>query len=381
MPRQSAHQESIRSELPRLSTVVVKVGSRILAAREGGGPSRRIQSLVDDITGLKNEGVRVLLVSSGAIAHGVLALNLPRRPSAIPMQQACAGIGQIRLMHTYETLFEEKNILIGQVLVTWDDLRDKMRYFNLRNTLFQMLDFSAVPIINENDSVGVEEIRFGDNDTLGAQIALLTHADLYVNLTDTNGLYDSNPKKNKSALHIPLVQHISPEIKRLADRDGTEQGVGGMETKLRAAEMLTRAGIHAVIGDGYHHRLAEVLSDPSVRTLFLPSPKKMSSKHRWIAFAGRRNGLLIVDGGARTALMDKGKSLLPAGVKGVSGSFTMGDMVEIAGEDRVPFAAGMVNYKTSELERIMGKRSNEIAAILEGKAFDEVVHRDNLVVL
>jgi glutamate 5-kinase len=370
-----------RKELADIKTIVVKVGSKILAGKEAGGYTRRIESLVADIAALKQRGTRVLLVSSGAIAHGVLALNLPKRPATIPMKQACAGIGQIRLMHVYESLFERQNVLIGQVLLTWDDLRDKKRYLNLRNTLFQLLDYGAVPIINENDSVGVEEIRFGDNDTLGAQIALLVHADLYVNMTDLNGLYDANPKKVKTARHIPLVEAITPELYAMAERDGTSQGVGGMETKLRAAEVLTRAGIHAIVGDGYNRRLQDVIADPKAGTLFLPSKKRMSSRQRWIAFAGRRSGMVVVDEGAKSALVEKGKSLLPAGVRLVIGRFNVGDMIDIAGEDKRPFARGMVNYASSDIELLKGKRSAEIATILGGKTFDEIVHRDNLVVV
>jgi glutamate 5-kinase len=367
--------------LPDVKSLVIKIGSRILSSDVSGGASDRVVNLVRDIAGLKKRGIRVVLVSSGAIAHGVLALNLPKRPTAIPMQQACAGIGQIRLMHMYETLFQREGVLIGQVLVTWDDLREKKRYLNLRNTLFQLLSCNAIPIINENDSVGVEEIKFGDNDTLGAQIAMLVNADLYVNLSDIGGLFDANPKKNRAARHIPLVSAITPQIKALAERDGTAQGVGGMETKLKAAEMLNHAGIHTVIGDGYHHRLGEVLADNTVCTLFLASAKKMSLKNRWIAFAGRRCGLLLVDNGARTALVEKNKSLLPAGVISIEGNFKVGDMVEIAGDDRKPFAAGMVNYDTVELEKIKGKKTVEISNLLGSKSFDEVVHRDNLVIV
>lgn len=367
--------------IPGIKTVVVKVGSRILTCDKNLGRKGRILNIVRDIVGLKKEGVRLLLVSSGAIAHGVMALNLSRRPSGIPMQQACAGIGQIRLMHMYETLFCRYRVKIGQVLLTWDDLRDKKRYLNLRNTLFQLLDCGAVPIINENDSVGIEEIKFGDNDTLGAQIAMLVNADLFVNLTDINGLYDANPKKTDSARHIPLVKKITPAVHRLAGEVGTEYGVGGMATKLKAAEMVNRAGIYAIIGDGYHGRLRDVLSDEKMGTLFVPFERRMSAKHRWIAFSGRSHGALFVDDGAKDALLNKGKSLLPAGVAGISGTFEVGDMVDVKGVGEEPFARGMVNYSSGDILKIKGRKSGDIVRILGSKTFDEIIHRDNMVIV
>jgi glutamate 5-kinase len=306
------------------------------------------------------------------------ALHLARRPAAIPLTQACASIGQIRLMHMYETLFAQYDTPIGQVLLTWDDLRSKRRYLNLRNTLFALLDCGAAPIINENDSVGIDEIRFGDNDSLGAQTALLVNADLFVNLTSVNGLYDKNPSRNARARHIPVVQKVSHAVHALAEEHGTAQGVGGMVTKLKAAETVTRAGIFGLIADGYNRRLIDALRDPEAGTLFIPSPKRMSSRSRWIAFTGKSLGLLIVDDGARRAIRGKGKSLLPAGIKTVEGKFNVGDMVDIAASDRRVFARGISNYGAEDVSRIRGRRSTEIGALLGPKSFTEVVHRNNM---
>jgi glutamate 5-kinase len=320
-------------------------------------------------------------VSSGAIAHGMNALHLHKRPKTIPMKQACASIGQIRLMHLYETCFSRHSISIGQVLLTWDDLRNKKRYLNLRNTFFSLFDCGAVPIINENDSVGIEEIRFGENDTLAAQISLLVQADVFVNLTDINGLYDKNPRTNKDARHIPVVEHFTQAVLKYAAKSDTEISVGGMITKLKAAETVTKAGIVALIGDGFSKTLLEVLKDPDAGTIFLPSGKIMSSKHRWIAFTGQSAGTIVIDEGARKAIVEKGKSLLPAGIKKITGEFKPGDMVDLQNEEKNTVARGLINYSSKEIEKIMGCKTSDITQKLGQKTFDEVIHRDNLVVL
>jgi glutamate 5-kinase len=380
-PERTMRQITYRRHLAPPRTVVVKVGSRIVTPDRHLARTRRIHDLIDDIAALKAAGVNVALVSSGAIAHGMLKLGLQSRPRTIPLQQACAAIGQIRLMHLYENLFAKRQVTIGQVLLTWDDLRDKKRYLNLRNTLFQLQASGAVPIINENDSVGVDEIRFGDNDTLGAQVGLLLGAELFVNLTDINGLYDGNPRSDPHARHIPVIERITPSVHRLARAEGNAMGVGGMVTKLRAADMVCKSGMYALVGDGYHGRLLEVLSTETGGTLFLPAHRKMRSRHRWIAFTGESHGTLNVDAGAKQALCKKGKSLLPAGIKSVTGSFRVGQMVDIHDDRGVIIARGMVNYSSQDIMKIRGHRSDRIDTILGQKAFDEVVHRNNMVVV
>jgi glutamate 5-kinase len=372
---------AFRPEIPRISTLVVKVGSRILTSEENAPNPKRVRGLVEAIAKLKQSGIRTVLVSSGAIAQGMRALGLEKRPKTIPMKQACASIGQIRLMDLYESFFSRHDISIGQILLTWDDLRNKKRYFNLRNTFFSLFDCGAIPIINENDSVGVEEIRFGENDTLAAQIALLVQADVFVNLTDINGLYDKNPKKHGDARHIALVEHFTRAILDFAEGGSTEISVGGMLTKLKAAETVTKAGIIAIIGDGFSKSLLQVLSDPLAGTIFLPAGKMMSSKHRWIAFTGQSEGKLTIDDGAAKALVEKGKSLLAAGIIKTSGDFTPGDMVDIIGERGETIARGLVNYSSKELEQIMGCKTAEILLKLGQKSFDEVVNRDNLALV
>ena len=377
----SAHTPSMplfRRELASVKTLVVKTGSRILTA---AGHEERVRRLVDDLSALRNSGVRVILVSSGAIAHGMKALGLAKSPAEIPMQQACAAIGQNRLMGIYQDFFEGNGVVIGQVLLTWDDLRSKKRYLNLRNTLFQLLDCGAVPIINENDSVGVEEIQFGNNDALGAQIALLTNADVYVNLTDVGGLYDKNPRTEKGAKHIPVVKSVSSGIQGMAADKRNDISVGGMSTKLKAAQVVTKAGIPALIGDGFDQRLLTVLRDESRATLFLPSENKMPSRQRWIAFSGQPAGAVIVDDGARKAIAEKGKSLLAAGITGVRGHFRAGDTVDIVDAGDNVVARGLVNFTAEELGIIKGCKTTEISQKLGAIKFNEVILRDNLVTL
>jgi glutamate 5-kinase len=372
---------TFRTEITHNSTIVVKVGSRILTSQENIPNLKRVRGLVDAIALLRESKRRVLLVSSGAIAHGMIALGLKKRPATIPAKQACASIGQIRLMNMYESLFSKHGIPIGQVLLTWDDLRDKKRYLNLRNTLFQLFDLGAVPIINENDSVGVEEIRFGENDTLAAQVSMLVQADLFVNLTDINGLYDANPTVNKDARQIPVVENITAAVHKLASVNKNEISVGGMITKLKAAEMVTKAGIFALIGDGFRKTLLDVLCDPLAGSVFLPNEKKMPSRRRWIAFTGQPCGTIVIDDGAMRAITEKGKSLLPAGIRNISGTFMAGDMVDIKNEKKQTIGRGLTNYSSIEAEKIAGCKTADIAVRLGQKTFDELIHRDNLVVL
>ena len=368
----------LRPELLGLKTVVIKVGSRILAS-EGSEP--RVEGLVEDLAALHDLGLRVVLVSSGAIAHGMPIMGLARRPSTIPLQQACASVGQNQLMNRYQSYFTRHGIIIGQVLLTWDDLRSKKRYLNLRNTMFQLLESGIIPVVNENDSVGVEEIQFGTNDILGAQIAILVQAELLVNLTDVGGLFDRNPNGDPAALRIPVVTQMSEALKKLAGDATGEISVGGMRSKLKAADMVMRAGIACLIGDGFSRRLSDVLSREECSTLFLPSRRRMPSRRRWLAFSGTPQGALIIDEGAQRAIVDNGKSLLPAGIKSVSGAFNAGDNVDIITEQGSILARGLVNYSANEIYRILGCKTTEIEERLGKKEFDEVIHRDKLVLL
>jgi glutamate 5-kinase len=367
-----------RKEIEKVQTIVIKIGSRILTS---DGHRQRLTHIVDDIAALHKHGLRVIIVSSGAIAHGMSVLKMEKRPTTIPLKQACAAIGQNKLMQMYDQYFSKHSIIIGQVLLTWDDLKSKKRYLNLRNTFFQLLDHESIPIVNENDSVGVEEIRFGNNDILGAQIALLAQADVFVNLTDVGGLYDKNPHTDVTAKHIPVVSQFSTSLHQLADEKKSEISVGGMSTKLKAAEIVTRAGIYAIIGDGYDQRIRDVILNEHCATLFLPSKRRMSSMRRWIAFSGSSAGKITVDSGAERAILKMGKSLLPAGIKRCEGSFKSGDMVQIFNEQNQPVAKGLVNYTSEEISTIAGCKTGQITEKLGHKSFDEVIHRDNMVLI
>jgi glutamate 5-kinase len=370
-------QALFRKELKDARTVVVKTGSRILTA---AGHEARVERLAADLSALRESGARAVLVSSGAIAHGMKALGLRKRPAEIPMQQACAAIGQNRLMSIYQEYFAAHGALIGQVLLTWDDLRSKKRYLNLRNTFFKLFDCGAIPIVNENDSVSVEEICFGNNDTLAAQIAMLVNADVLVNLTDVGGLYDKNPHTEKDAKHIGVVSAVSAGIHKMAGEKKSEISVGGMSTKLKAAEMVTRAGIPALIGDGFNQRLLTVLKDESCATLFLPSDKKIPSRRRWIAFTGQPAGSVTVDAGASRVITEQGKSLLAAGITAVSGRFNAGDTVNIVNQRGDVIARGLVNFSAEEVEAIRGCKTAEVKKKLGAIRFNEVILRDNMVV-
>lgn len=370
----------MRRELEPFKVLIVKVGSKILTSKSLSR-TKRIKSLVEDIITLRSNGVQVVLVSSGAIAHGMLALNSGKIPNSIPMKQACASIGQIKLMHMYEKLFSMGNTTIGQVLLSWADLHNKKSYLNLRNTLFTLMENDVVPIINENDSVAVDEIKFGDNDTLAAQIAMLVNADLFVNLTDINGLYDANPRKNSEAKFIPLIKKITPSIHHLAEEDGSSLGVGGMVTKLKAAEIVCSSGIQAIVGNGYTKTLLQVLENELYGTLFVAAKEKMSSKRRWITFTSKTKGTIVVDNGAQKAILEKGKSLLPAGIKSTDGGFNVGDMVEICTLRKKTFARGIVNFSEADTKKIMGYNTRDIEKILGFKSYQLVVHRNNMVLL
>jgi len=350
-----------RKELKNPRLAVVKVGSKILAPQECRGHLTRISSLVKNVADLISDGTNVIIVSSGAVANGRAVLGLKEKPRTISLKQACAGVGQIELMNLYRAQFDKYSKPTGQILLSWDDFRDKKRYLNLRNTLFAMLENGIVPIINENDSVSVYEMKIGDNDTLAGQIALLANADLFVVLSDINGLYTDNPKTNPNAKHIAAVEKFDDILHKGASEKGTDVGTGGMATKLRAAETVCKAGITAIVGDGYNNDLLSVINNSTFGTLFYPQREKMNSHDRFIAFTDTVDGTLGVDDGAKKALLS-GKSLLPAGILTAVGDFDEGDTVSIENNGAV-FAKGITDYSSEEIAKIKGRKSTEIEAL------------------
>jgi glutamate 5-kinase len=342
----------------------------------------RIRKIVGEIANLKKKNYEVIIVTSGAIGMGSSRLHLEKKPSSMREKQAIAAIGQNLLMSVYEKLFRKYGFIVAQVLLTAEDLRDRRRYLNARNTLFTLLNYKVIPIVNENDTVAVEEIQFGDNDTLSALIASKVEADLLIVLSDIKGLYTADPRKDKKAKLIKVVEKITPRMESVSGKAGTLRGTGGMWTKIQAAKVATGSGVTMIVANGNRDRvITSLMEGEDVGTKFLPRKTKLSSRKRWIAFNLPLLGKIFVDEGAKRALVEKGKSLLPSGIVKVEGEFEIGDGVKILDSQEKEFGRGLVYYSSSEIERIAGKNTRDIEGILGHKDYDEVIHRDNLVVL
>jgi glutamate 5-kinase len=368
-----------------LKTLVIKIGTNLLSGRlafEG----KVMEAVVKELCVLKRTyDLNILLVTSGAVGCGMKTLGILQRPTAVPQKQAVAAVGQATLMHYYETLFLTygEHLNTAQVLLTQRDLDDRRSYLYVRNTLLALFAMKRIiPIINENDSTAVQELSFGDNDTLSAKIAGKINAGLLIILSDIDGLYDSNPSTNKDAKLVPFVERITPDLEACAGGAGTHTATGGMRTKLVAAKIATAAGVPVAIGNGHRSGVIQgILEGTAPCTIFSAGRAAISHRKRWIAFGRAARGSLAIDPGARRALVEQGKSLLAAGITRVEGRFEPGDAVKILDADGNPLAHGLVNYASTDIERIQGKKSGEIAAILGRKDFDEIVHRDNLVLL
>jgi glutamate 5-kinase len=370
-----------RRALGNVRRLVVKIGSSLITSEKGIEPEK-IEAVAAEIACIRG-GREVVLVTSGAIAAGVARLALPERPRSIPEKQAAAAVGQSALMWHYEAAFKRHSIGVGQVLLTAQDIGDRTRYLNARNTLLALLRLDVLPVVNENDTVAVEEIKVGDNDNLSALVASLIEADLLVLLTDVDGLYTDDPLRNASARKLDSVAAVTTEIEALVWARGSESGVGGMATKLQAAQKAAAAGIPMVIASGRDGgALSRTLAGEPVGTYFAPRADRLTARKRWIAFAVPPQGRLTVDAGALSALTHHGKSLLPSGLVKVDGEFAAGDVVAVLGVGgEREFARGLVNFDAGELRRLQGARTLEIEARLGYKAVDEVIHRDNLVIL
>jgi glutamate 5-kinase len=364
-----------RAQLAAVRRVVVKIGSRLLAESPAGRPA----AIADQIVALRTRGVEAVVVSSGAIALGVRALGLPRRPAELPALQAAAATGQSRLMQHWEHAFAVHGLAIGQVLLTHDDLGDRRRFLSARLTLRALLDFGAVPIINENDTVATEEIKFGDNDQLAALVVNLVSADALVILTDVEGVRDA------AGARIPIVRDVEREAAPVAGastKDGV--GSGGMASKVASARMVTRTGVPAVVAPGRVPTvLTDVLSGADVGTLFCAGGggDVLSARKHWIAYGSRPAGRLVVDDGAVRAVTTAGKSLLPAGITAVEGEFGAGETVSVVGADGRERARGLVAYDADDLRKIRGLQSADFEATLGYRGSGEAIHRDDLVIL
>jgi glutamate 5-kinase len=371
-----------RRALSRIRRLVVKVGSGLITAPGQGPDGKRIAALAADLAAAVGERREVALVSSGAIVTGMARLGLPARPRSIPEKQAAAAVGQSALMWHYEQAFKKHDLQVGQVLLTGQDVADRGRYLNARNTLLALMDFGVLPIVNENDTVAVDEIKVGDNDNLAALVAHLIDADLLILLTDVDGLYTGDPRRDPDARRLETVEAITADIRRLVfDREGGVS-VGGMSTKLEAAEKAGASGIPMIIASGHEEGVvARILGGEALGTYFQPRDDRLAARKRWIGYAVRPRGRLTVDAGAKKALTERGKSLLPSGLVDVSGDFQAGEVVALAETDGVDFARGLVNYDAAELRKIRGAKTADIERALGYKGLGEVIHRDNLVLL
>jgi glutamate 5-kinase len=360
--------------------VVVKVGSNVLT-EDYGLNLKAIRSISRQICRLIDGGIEIILVSSGAMASGIRKVGLDKRPDEIPKRQAIAAIGQAGLIMEYEKAFARYHKKVAQILLTGDDLNNRKRYLNARNTLCMLLSWQVVPIINENDTVMIEEIQFGDNDNLAAMITLLMDADILVNLTDIDGLYTKDPRTSPDADFIPLVSTIGEEIKKIAGDIPGALGTGGMLSKINAAKKVTAAGIPMIIANGGRPDvLKKLFSGKNVGTFFTPNKKKLKSRKCWIAFTLKPKGVIRIDDGAAEAILTKGKSLLPSGIVGVEGEFSVGAPVEFRKTDDETLGTGLVNYSSTDIRKIMGLKSSQIKNRLGHKPYDDVIHRDNLAV-
>jgi glutamate 5-kinase len=361
--------------------MVVKVGSGLLTAERSGLDAGRIQAIADELAGVAARGIEVTLVSSGAIVAGMARLGMRERPRSMPETQAAAAVGQSALMQQYEVAFGRHGRIVAQILLTQEDFSARARYLNARNTLLALLAHGVLPIVNENDTVAVEEIKVGDNDNLAALVAYLVDADLLVLLSDTDGLYTGDPHRDPEARRIESVDTITPGMERLAGAQGP-LGTGGMVTKLQAAQKAMAAGIPMVIVDGHRPGVITALLDgEALGTYFQPRADRLTARKRWIAYATPVVGVLDVDRGACRALVEGGKSLLPSGIVTVEGDFLAGDAVGIRDPDGREFARGIVNYDAREVGLLRGAQTRDMERLLGYRMLDEVIHRDNLVIL
>lgn len=360
--------------------VIVKVGSNVLTEDQGLN-LHAVRSISRQICRLTDRGKQVLLVTSGAMAAGLKKIGLPKRPGDIPRRQAIAAVGQAGLIMEYENAFDRYGIKVAQILLTSDGISNRKRYLNARNTLNTLLSWQVIPIINENDTVAVESIEFGDNDNLAAIVALLMNADILVNLTDIDGLYTRDPRKHHDARLIAEVTVFGKDIEQYAGEIAGPLGTGGMRTKIRAARKVTAAGIPMIIANGRRDDILDIIfNGEAAGTFFAPRRQRLASRKSWIGYSVKPEGTIIIDDGAARAVLENGKSLLPSGIVEVRGSFDVGAPVEFTDRGARVLGIGLVNYSRNDILRIKGLKSEHIEKHLGHRPFDEVIHRDNLTI-
>jgi glutamate 5-kinase len=375
--------DPVRQEVMALAhTVVVKVGTNVLTGDDGTLALDRVQGLADQVQRLRDAGRKVALVSSGAIGAGLGRLGMKKRPSDLRHLQACAAVGQGFLMRAYQECLARHGTHTAQILLTAGDFDNRGRYLNARNTILTLFEWNCLPIINENDTVSVAEIRFGDNDHLAAMVTNLLQAPLLVLLTDVDGLHAADPRTNPAAPLLTTVPGIDSSVLEMAGGSRSSLGTGGMRSKIRAARLATAAGESVIIANGSRPGVLDALfaGDP-VGTLFLPHGGTVPAWKRWLGYTARPRGRLVVDAGARQAVQHQGRSLLPIGVVQVAGHFNKGDVVALCDLDGGEFARGLTNYSAADAARILGLRTEQIGEVLGALPYEEIVHRDNLVVI
>ncbi len=377
------NNEVSREALKKAKRIVIKVGTSTITYANGKRNFSQIDRLAREISDLQNQGKEMILVTSGAVAVGVDRMGLPGKPKTIPGKQAAAAVGQGVLMHTYEKFFADYGQIVAQVLITKTEAIDRHRYTNTRNTFMELMRQRVIPIVNENDVVALDELKIGDNDNMSALVAGIVDADLVIILSDVDGLYTANPQTHPDAVIVPEVAEITPEIEASAGGVGSARGTGGMATKIQAAKAATSSGIHLVIASGTEkNAITRVLQGEELGTLFVSRENRLQFRKRWLAFGAKIAGSIGVDDGCAKAIRKAGGcSILPAGVFAVQGEFLPGSTVSVIDKDAHELARGLVHYSSAELEQIKGCNSGEIVNILGHKNFDEVIHRDDLVIL
>jgi len=368
--------------LQKTHRFVLKIGSKVLTNKGRALSPQVFDRLAQEVNAAKKRGYEIVIVSSGAIAAGMARLGLTEKPKTMPQKQAAAAIGQSALMWNYERSFSFYGEKVAQILLTRDDLANRNRFLNARNTLFTLLSMGVIPIINENDTVVVEEIKVGDNDNLSALVTNLVNADLLIILSDIDGLYDRDPRQFKNARLIPLVSKITEEMEEGAAGTSSPISIGGMVTKLEAARKAAFFGVPTILANGLVPGIIErILQGEEIGTLFVPQLNKLTSRKHWIAFTLKPKGKIMVDEGAKKAICQKGKSLLPSGVISVEGKFSVGDAVVLVDAQGQEFARGLSNYGSTEINKIKGLKSSAIIDKLGYKYSDEIIHRDDMAVI
>jgi glutamate 5-kinase len=374
-------EATVAKDMRNIKRVVMKIGTSVLLDKEKKISAHLIRNFARQVRAIKERGIEVIIVTSGAIASGMELLDLKKKPREIEKRQALASIGQVVLMRMYMEMFEKEGLKVGQILLTHEDIKNKDRCLNLMNTLNALLGMDIVPVINENDALSFQEIRFGDNDNLSAVIAQISSTDLLFLLSDVEGLFERDPKKYPGTPMIKVVKEIDEDIERLATGTKSEKSIGGMVSKIEAAKKAGNYGIATIIVKGDVENVVwKVIKGEKIGTRFLPE-RKLTRKKWWTAFAFKAKGSIIVDDGAGEALLHRGKSLLPSGVTGTRGDFRRGECVEIVTSEGTPIGKGITNYTSSEINKVKGSKTVDIERKLGYKYTDEIVHRDNMVIL